>query len=411
MLSTTPPEIIIADDDTQNAGAATGILLVLMTTLAVMGNVLISPVLPMMIQHFSATPHAAVLVPLMVVVPALLIGLMAPIAGIFTDTFGRKTVLLVAFFVYAAAGTAPCWLQSLHAIIGSRVLVGLAEAGVMTASTTLIADCFGGARRQRWLAGQTGMATIAAVVLIALGGLLGESGWRTPFFAYGLALCFVLPSIWLLPSRPRQKLSFAQSVHLGAALKLIYGLCILTLIGGIGFYIMPIHIGLVLASRGITSPATIGLAAAISNLATPVGSLIYSRISQRPALYLLALSFAVMGAGLFMVGEATTFVPTIAGALLANLGSGLLLPLLISTSTLRLPPRLRGQGVGLWTASFFLGQFCSPLAISAVNVATHGIGPTIAIFGLLSAAMAIGCFVQARLSRNALAVRAHDSIS
>jgi MFS family permease len=352
-----------------------------------------------------------VLVPLMVVVPALLIGLMAPMAGIFTDTFGRKTVLLVAFFVYAAAGTAPCWLVSLHSIIFSRVFVGLAEAGVMTASTTLIADCFGGARRQRWLAAQTGMATVAAVILIAVGGLLGESGWRTPFYAYVLALGFVLPSIWLLPSRPRQKLSFAQSVHLGAALKLIYWLCILTVLGGIGFYIMPIHIGLVLASRGITSPATIGIAAAISNLATPVGSLIYSRISLRPPMQLLALSFAVMGAGLCLVGETTTFVPTIAGALVANLGSGLLLPVLISTSTMRLPASLRGQGVGLWTASFFLGQFFSPLAISAVNVATHGIGPTIAIFGLLSVAMAIVCMAQALRSRRALAASVPDVVS
>jgi MFS family permease len=281
----------------------------------------------------------------------------------------------------------------------------------MTASTTLIADCFGGARRQRWLAAQTGMATVAAVILIAVGGLLGESGWRTPFYAYVLALGFVLPSIWLLPSRPRQKLSFAQSVHLGAALKLIYWLCILTVLGGIGFYIMPIHIGLVLASRGITSPATIGIAAAISNLATPVGSLIYSRISLRPPMQLLALSFAVMGAGLCLVGETTTFVPTIAGALVANLGSGLLLPVLISTSTMRLPASLRGQGVGLWTASFFLGQFFSPLAISAVNVATHGIGPTIAIFGLLSVAMAIVCMAQALRSRRALAASVPDVVS
>jgi MFS family permease len=395
--------MIDGNDDSRNAGAPTGILLLLMTTLAVMGNVLISPVLPRMIQHFAAVPHVSVLVPLVVVVPALLIGLTSPIAGIFADTIGRKTVLLVAFVVYAAAGTMPCWLDSIYAIIASRVLVGLAEAGVMTASTTLIADCFGGSRRRRWLAGQTGVATIAAVVLIALGGILGERGWRTPFLAYALALCFVLPSIWLLPERPRQALSFARSVHLGAALKPIFWLCILTILGGIGFYIMPIHIGLVLASRGITSPATIGIAAAISNLATPLGSLVYSRINGRPAMHLLALSFVVMGAGLFIVGEVTTFAPTIAGALVANLGSGLLLPVLISTSTLRLPESLRGQGVGLWTASFFLGQFFSPLAISALNVATHGIGPTITVFGLLSCAMAIGCMVQARLDRRALA--------
>jgi MFS family permease len=383
------------DDEQRNAGVPTGMLLLLMTTLAVMGNIIISPVLPRMIQYFAAVPHVGVLVPLVVVVPALCIALLSPVAGVFTDTWGRKTVLLVAFFIYAAAGTAPCWLDSVPSILGSRVLVGIAEAGIMTASTTLIADCFSGARRQRWLAGQTACATISAIVLVVLGGILGEQGWRTPFYAYVLALAFVLPSMWLLPSRPRQALSFASSVHLGDALKPIFWLCILTIVGGIAFYVMPIHIGLVLASRGVTSPATIGIAAGLSNVATPVGSLIYTRISGRPAMQLLALSFLVTGAGLLLVGEAATFWPTMAGALIANLGSGLLLPVLISTSTMRLSAALRGQGIGLWTASFFLGQFCSPLTVSALSVATHGIGPTIAIIGLLSCALAVGCVAQA----------------
>ncbi len=110
MLNTTPAEMIGIDDEARNAGAPTGLLLLLMTTLAVMGNVLISPVLPRMIQHFAAVPHVGVLVPLVVVVPALCIALTSPVAGVFTDTAGRKTVLLVAFFIYAAAGTAPCWL-------------------------------------------------------------------------------------------------------------------------------------------------------------------------------------------------------------------------------------------------------------------------------------------------------------
>ncbi len=405
MLNTLPAEAIDRDEEQRNAGAATGMLLLLMSTLAVMGNILIAPVLPRMIQHFAAVPHVSVLVPLMVVVPALCIAITSPIAGIFTDAFGRKTVLLVAFFAYAAAGTAPCWLNSLSSIIGSRVLVGLAEAGVMTASTTLIADCFGGARRQRWLAGQTAVATVSAIVLIALGGLLGEQSWRTPFFAYGLALLFVLPSIWMLPNRPRQALSFARTVHLGAALRPIFWFCILTLLGSICFYIMPIQIGIILASRGISSPATIGIAAGVATVAAPVGSLVYSRISTWPTMHLIALAFMFMGAGFLIVGESATFWPTMAGAVVANLGCGILLPVLVATSTMRLPPALRGQGVGLWTASFFLGQFCSPLAVAAMKTVTHQIGSSIAIFGVLSAAMAMFCVAQERFGPRTLRQR------
>jgi len=373
-----------------DAGTMTGIMLLLMSSLAVMGTVLISPVLPLMIRQFSAVPGAAVLVPLSLVVPGLCIAVTSPIAGVLTDGFGRKTVLLVSFIAYAAAGTAPCWLQSLSWIMASRVVVGLAEAGIMTASTTLIADCFQGDRRQRWLAGQTAVASLSAIVLIGLGGLMGEAGWRTPFYAYALALLFVLPSVWMLPGRTRQHLSFVASPQPMAALRPLVWICSLTVLGSIAFYVVPIQASLVLAARGITSPATIGLASSCGVAAAPVGSLIYARLTRWKFTRVLALSFAALGAGFLIVFSTSTFWPTVAGLVIASLGGGIVLPALIAAATARLSPDLRGQGVGWWTAAFFLGQFCSPLAVAGINLATHAVGATIGLLGLLSLAAAAG---------------------
>src|SRR6185436_5784504 len=165
---------------------------------------LIAPVLPKMEDHFAGVAGADVLVPIVLTIPALVIGLTAPFAGVVIDAIDRKRLLIVALLVYAVAGTAPLYLGSLGAIIASRAVVGLCEAAIMTCCTTLIGDYWSGPRRARYLGLQTLVAALAATVFFAVGGLLGVSGWRTPFWLYAVALVIVVPMVFLLwqPARP-----------------------------------------------------------------------------------------------------------------------------------------------------------------------------------------------------------------
>jgi MFS family permease len=156
------------------------VLLLAASCLSVLGAVLIAPVLPQMAQDFAGMPGLAVLVPVVLTVPALVIGLTAPFAGFIADKIDRKRVLLIAMVAYSVVGTAPLYLDSLQTIIGSRVLLGICEAAIMTCCTTLIGDYWAGAQRARYLGLQTLVAAISATVFLAVGGVLGTSGWRTP---------------------------------------------------------------------------------------------------------------------------------------------------------------------------------------------------------------------------------------
>ena len=135
----------------------------------------------------------------MLTVPALVIGITAPFAGMIVDALDRKRLLIIALLGYAVAGTAPLYLPSLGAIIASRVLVGVCEAAIMTCCTTLITDYWSGARRSRYLSLQVLVATLSATVFLGLGGLLGTAGWRAPFWLYAvaarLAVSFVLDDL------------------------------------------------------------------------------------------------------------------------------------------------------------------------------------------------------------------------
>jgi len=117
------------------AGPAQALVLLLSSCLAVLGAVLLAPVLPHIEDAFAGTPGVKALTPIVLTAPALVIGLTAMVAGRIVDRLGRKRLLVGALVVYAVVGTAPLWLQSLQLIVVSRVLVGLTEAAIMTCCT------------------------------------------------------------------------------------------------------------------------------------------------------------------------------------------------------------------------------------------------------------------------------------
>jgi MFS family permease len=196
----------------RRAGALQGVLLILPITMAVMGLAVLSPVLPTMQAHFQNQPGVEVLVPLALTLPALCVALLSPVAGFVVDWFGRRKALLGALVLYAAVGTLPLFLDSLIAIVVSRGFLGVTEAVIVIASTTLIGDYFQDAEREKWLANQTAVASISAIFLFAIGGALGNLGWRAPFAVYSVSLLYVIGLLlWTWESR----LSEAHSLPLG----------------------------------------------------------------------------------------------------------------------------------------------------------------------------------------------------
>jgi MFS family permease len=375
------------------AGRAQGIALILPVVLPVMGAVLMAPVIPALSQAFATTPHADILVPAAITVPALMFVVGSPIAGWASDRFGRMGLLLAGLFLYAFCGTAPLWLSSLPQIILSRALLGLCEAVIMTCSTALIGDCFSGRAREMWLTQQSVVSALSAVVFVLAGGMLGEFGWRTPFVAYGLSvllvpliLACVRPAHRSHPENgettPRQSAGIPWTVF--------GGVCLLVMMASIFFYVMPIQIGFLLSAQGITAPRLIGLATAAGTLATPVGALIYTRARRPNMSNMAALGFLLMAVGVGTMAKAPTFALIVAGGVIHGVGWGIALPTMLNWAMGLLVHDLRGRGTGVFMSSVFVGQFLSPMIVLGLSTALGGLSSGIlalAVAGLVLAAV------------------------
>lgn len=365
------------------AGRIQALILLLSSCLSVLGAVLLAPVLPLIEDAFAATPGVATLTPIVLTAPALIIGLTALVAGRIVDRVGRKRLLVAALIVYAFVGTAPLWLPSLELIVASRILVGLTEAAIMTCCTTLLADYFHGPQRERYFGLQIVYTTIAATVFLAVGGTLGAQHWRAPFWLYAVSLPLAAlaarylwqpvpqrrPAEHRLPSVPWRQLAAPVAV---------------SLLGGLVFYVLIVELSFKLDDVGVSSTATIGLISAIASLGTAAGAMLFARLARRGPAVTVALAFLLSGAGLLGLASVSTVTSIVACAVVTGFGNGMLLPALLTWALNSLTFEQRGRGTGLWTSAVFLGQFLSPLAVSALSAAFGALDAALLALGVVA---------------------------
>jgi MFS family permease len=370
------------------AGRPQALVLLLSSCLAVLGAVLLAPVLPRIRDAFADTPGVEALTPIVLTAPALLIGLTATFAGRIVDRLGRKRLLVGALVAYAFVGTAPLWLPSLELIVVSRVLVGLTEAAIMTCCTTLLADYFHGSQRDRYFGLQVVYTTVAATVFFGVGGALGAQNWRTPFWLYAVSLPLAFLAaryIWQPAPQARNRTGTLPALpwrQLAAPLGV-------TLLGGLVFYVLIVELSFKLDSIGVESPATIGVASAIASLGTAVGAFLFGRLAKLGPATTVPLAFAVSGIGLIGLALAPSVPVVVVAAVVTGFGNGLLLPSLLTWALGPLGFEQRGRGTGVWTSALFIGQFVAPLVVLALSSAIGTLAAALVVLGVVSLAVAL----------------------
>lgn len=376
----------------RKAGFAQSILLLLGSCLPVLGAVLLAPVLPGIQAHFADTPGANVLVPIALTLPALMIALLAPVAGLIADRLGRKPLLLGAMLLYSVFGLLPIWLESLPAIVISRAGIGIAEAAIMTCCTALMGDYYSGARRERLFALQMVATSLAATIFIAVGGLLGEYGWRTPFALYGVGILFLPLMAWLL-WEPRARIRTAARTVDKAfpwrVLAPLYGLAFLT---GVSMFVVPVQVGYLLNLLHIDGSQQIGLTMGASQFGVLAGALVFRLLSGLPAYRQLCLAFVTAGIGGGLMAIADSQALVVIAVLINGLGIGLMMPTLITWIMAQVDFQYRGRAAGGFAAAFFGGEFFSPLIVLAITSAVSGtLQIALGILAGLQLVVAVAC--------------------
>lgn len=300
-------------------------------------------------------------------IPALFIILGAPVVGWLSDNIERKTLLNVSLVVFGIAGTSGYFADSFLFLFVGRAILGLAIAGIKTATVAMVGDYYEGPARNKVIGWQGSAMKFGGVIFMLLGGLLANYSWQVPFLGYLLAFLILpsgliafgrkLPVVQAAAQSPEASL---PAIPLGSASYVFISAFLASAL----FFVTPVQLPFFLRNAFEATPLQMGAAIALGNTVGALSSLVYHRLTSRinfVAIY--AVIFLSMALGYLVVASAGSFAMTLVGMVVAGIGFGLYVPNQSSWILSIVSPKRRGFGVGIVTTAMFLGQFSAPILV------------------------------------------------
>ena len=261
------------------------VFIIITLTIDAMGIGLIIPVMPELLREIGGGDlgNAAIWGGVLSTVFAAMQFLVGPTLGSMSDRYGRRPVLLISLVVIAVDFVVMGLAHSIWLLVITRIIGGIAAATQSTAAA-FIADISTPENRSANFGILGATFGVGFVLGPLLGGLLGEFGFRVPFFAAaGLATFNLILGYFVLPEtvtdKIRRPFDPARSNPLGALrqIRKISGLArflVVFFLYEFAFYVYPAvwvyfsktqfgwnsaMIGLSLASFGISIAVVQGL--------------------------------------------------------------------------------------------------------------------------------------------------------
>ncbi|HSH92046.1 MAG TPA: MFS transporter [Ramlibacter sp.] len=319
--------------------------------------------IPRLAHDFDRTPGVAGQV---IISFSVAYGLMQLMFGPLGDRYGKARLVCIALFGCAAGSMASAFAPSFDVLVLTRVLWGMAAAGVIPLAIAWIGDTVAYEHRQATLARlMTGTLSGMMAGQFA-GGLFADSaaGWRGAFLslAVGFALVGTLLAVRLrtMPAAPRlaTRLPLAFVAQLKSVVKVPWARIVLVAVLAEGIFLLgPMaYLPSYLHQRyGLSLTAASALLAFYA-----VGGLVYA-VSAKQIVRRLGERRMVLCGGIIMgiglVGWLVSPFWALAGplALLVGFGSYLMHNTLQTHAT-QMVPEVRGTSVAVFAFFLFGGQ-------------------------------------------------------
>lgn len=350
------------------------LLILAITGTGIMGNTLLAPAIPDILDEFGVGDAGAGLLIAATSFPGIF---MAPVVGVLADRLGRRRVLVPCLATFGVFGTAAALAPSFAFLVAARFGMGIGAAGLINLAVVLIGDHWGPVDRTRLIGRNAAFLTVCLAVMPPIGGVLTDIGsWRLALAPYSLAMVTAWVAWRMLPpDRPDSTVSVRE--QLGGVGDVIRQPAVLTiLIGGAASFVMifgvflstlPIHLenefGYGASVRGLF----LALPAIPSTLVAFNLQRVRERVSARLLLVICSLAFAV---GFALIGTSQAVALVVLGCIVYGFGEGALIPTLQDQAVELSPPEHRGAVVAVYVGAARLGQTIGPLGAAALFGAT-----------------------------------------
>ena len=332
-----------------------------------MGVASLLPVLPQMGKIFALSDAELGVLVFSFTLPGIFL---APVGGILADRLGRKAVLLPCLLLFALGGGMSAAAHSLPQLLLWRTIQGCGAACLGVLYNTIIGDIYRAEHvRLRVMGYAATVLSLGAALYPALGGVLGEWGWRWPLLLSLLAIPLAIVGLFTpLPvlEQRASMLEYAHQMrgvifHRRSLQHFGITLCAFVVLYGPMITYFPLYAD----TRFAAPPSVIGLIFAVASLGTAAASCLLGRLAQKyPPRYLSCIgSLLFILSMLGMWGAGHILHPLWLSALpilLYGLGQGLTYPAVMTSLSSLAPQGGRGVLMAVNGTILRLAQTISP---------------------------------------------------
>jgi len=349
-------------------------LILSITATGIMGNTLLAPAIPDILDDFGVGDGGAGLLIAATSLPGVF---MAPIIGVLADRIGRRRVVTPCLALFGAFGIMAALAPTFELLLLARFGMGLGASGLINLAVVLIGDNWGPADRTRLIGRNAAFLTVCLALMPPIGGILTDLGsWRLALAPYGLGLVTAAVAWRILPpDRPDVTASIRE--QLGGVGEVIRRPAMLAVLAG-GTLSFVMIFGVFLATLPIHLRDEFGFSASIRGLflalpAVPSTLVAFNlqRIRGRvDARTLLVGCSGAFGVGFALMASSQSVALVALGCLVYGAGEGALIPSMQDLSVELSPPEHRGAVVAVYVGAARLGQTIGPVGASSLYAAT-----------------------------------------
>ncbi len=358
---------------------ATKITLLLLSMVTMMSNVAIVTSLPHLKEHFGGVEEMELYSRLMITLPSLSIAFLAPFLGHLLHRVRRKVSVFAGLLLFALAGSAGLYLQTIESLLFSRAILGVAIAMLMIITTSLVGDYFSEKSRHKYMGLQSAFTSTGGILFLIGGGLLSDVDWRYPFGIYLVGVVF-LPLVVLFLKEPER---VREEEGVETVQPRLLGIYMLAFVLMLLFYILPTQMPFLMINHFGASGVLTGAIIASAFVANAAGAMSFAKLKQHfsfRTIYVIGLGIIGIGFILIsLVGDVRLFFFT---SPVMGFGGGVMMTNIMAWMLSKSHHSKRVKSSGYLTSALFLGQFASPIVFHPA-VTFFGIQHFFAVIGFV----------------------------
>lgn len=387
--------------------AIVSVIAVLVISLLCQSGMVSNPGLPYLMEEYmgSVPPSTLTMIATLPSLAMIICSLCYPILRRFMQV---RAIMVFAGILLVVFGTAPIWTEDFMLLLVERFLFGIGVGFTWPAVQSTIIELYEGHKRDTLLGLNSVLTTGGGIIWVNMAGPLALNGWRASYYAYFLAVVFLV-FIWIFLPRT-QKLS--KKAEAESDMKEIppadfkfgtfwaYALIIVSFVFNLSSATFFTNSAMKVVNDALGTSIEAGLAITAWDLGSIIVGLAFGFIMRAKIMnkYSVAIGWILAGIGILICANASSFVMMLVGGVIGGIGCGIFVPSQVGVLGKLAGTKRASTYIGAALAVGGLAQFFGPPLLTAIATSQHldAGGPTLAMGGtvmLVSGIIVLVCFI------------------